>query len=186
MTNKYNHSKIYKIISDNSDRIYIGSTTLPLPKRLASHKYDYTDHLNNPRENKGLVSSFNILSLDNVSIILLEEVNCENKEQLRARERHYIDLHRDVCVNKARPVITNEERTIYKAEWNKKTYVPKPPRKIYTPEERKEANRKKCLAYQQRNKHIMILCDCGIEYSKSYKSNHIKTKGHLAFQNSKV
>ena len=40
--NKYNNGKIYKIIDNTNDNIYIGSTTEPiLSRRMAQHKSQY-------------------------------------------------------------------------------------------------------------------------------------------------
>ena len=38
MDNKYENGKIYEIISDNTDRVYIGSCIVTLKKRLIDHK----------------------------------------------------------------------------------------------------------------------------------------------------
>ena len=39
--NKYNNGKIYKIVSDSTDKIYVGSTTQPLSKRHYEHKKNF-------------------------------------------------------------------------------------------------------------------------------------------------
>ena len=58
--------------------------------------------------NKNYISSFSILQNNDYSIVLLEECKtCENKEQLLARERHYIDSLQ--CVNMAKPLRTGKE-----------------------------------------------------------------------------
>ena len=40
-------------------------------------------------------------------MVLIEECKCDNKMQLHARERHYIDLID--CVNKSKPLRTRKE-----------------------------------------------------------------------------
>jgi len=37
----YSKSRIYKIVSDQIDKIYIGSTVEPLSKRMTKHRSDY-------------------------------------------------------------------------------------------------------------------------------------------------
>jgi len=97
MENIYNHSKIYKIVSPSTDKIYIGSTTQTLAQRLGKHIKNYKDYTNN-NINK-YITSFEIIKLGDYSIVLLEECNFNNKEQLRQREGYYIKLYNDVCVN---------------------------------------------------------------------------------------
>lgn len=90
----YSKSKIYKLVSSNLEDIYIGSTTL----RLCSRKAGHINAFKNWKNGKGnYVSSFKIIENNEFDIILLEEYPCENKEQLHARERHYIENNK--CVN---------------------------------------------------------------------------------------
>ena len=39
--NKYEHSKIYKIVNDVDDMVYVGSTIKPLDERWRKHVVDY-------------------------------------------------------------------------------------------------------------------------------------------------
>ena len=82
----YANSKVYKLISSVDSKIYIGSTTVSLSTRLAKHK---ADAKNRPRP---VHRHFNTIGWDTVRIILIETVNCFNREQLVQREQHYIDL----------------------------------------------------------------------------------------------
>ena len=115
---KYNNAKIYKISSDNSENIYIGSTFQLLCKRLSEHKSSYKRYL----ENKcNYISSFAIIKdsfydlqnperkLSKVQIELIEEYNCNNKKELHLRERYYIELYKSICVNKIVPTRTQKE-----------------------------------------------------------------------------
>jgi hypothetical protein len=53
------------------------------------------------------MTSYKIIEGDNYNIILVENFNCENKEQLRARERYYIENNE--CINKNIPSRTIKE-----------------------------------------------------------------------------
>ena len=68
--NKYNRSKIYKICSNLTDKIYIGSTTQTLAKRLYHHVSQYTSY--NIDNSKVYVSSFEIIKLEDYYISLIE------------------------------------------------------------------------------------------------------------------
>ena len=96
--NKYNNSKIYKIVSASSDKIYIGSTCNTLPKRLYDHIKHYKHYTID--KTKPYTTSYEIIKLGDYSIVLAEECNFNNKQQLHEREGHYIKSHRDICVNK--------------------------------------------------------------------------------------
>ena len=87
--NKYHHSKIYAIRSHQTNKIYIGSTTQQLAKRLYEHK-----HISNT------TSKLLIEQYDDVYIELLELFKCENREELHKKEGEYMRLHKDIIVNK--------------------------------------------------------------------------------------
>ena len=101
----YNNSKIYKIVDNTNNNIYVGSTTKKyLSDRLSSHNSDYRRF---KKINKGYITSFEILKNNNFDIILLELVNCNSKDELKSRERFYIETLD--CVNKNIPGRTNKE-----------------------------------------------------------------------------
>ena len=89
---------IYKIVSDRTDKIYIGSTVKSLEERLQEHEYDYeTWYYKNFR--RGYVSSFEILKYGDYKIILVEEYPCSSYEELRKREGYYQICNFFICVN---------------------------------------------------------------------------------------
>ena len=91
----YSKAKIYKIVDNTNDNIYIGSTCQPLRKRLSSHK------------SKSECRSREIIINSNYDIILIEDYPCLRKEQLHARERYYIENTK--CINKQIPGRTKKE-----------------------------------------------------------------------------
>ena len=98
-------SKIYKLVCDDEDLIYYGSTTqLWLASRLSGHKQSYLK-----KEKKG-VESKRLYDVGNVKIILVEKYPCETKEELLQRERWYIE--NNTCVNKRCPIRSEEERKV--------------------------------------------------------------------------
>jgi len=118
MINKYLNGKVYKIVSEHTDKVYIGSTINKLSKRLSSHKSDYIMYLNN---NRRFRTSFNLIKLGNVKIYLIEECPCENKNQLERRERHFIETMN--CVNKYIPTRTAVEYYLDNKEKYKEYYL---------------------------------------------------------------
>ena len=118
MVVNYANGKIYRIVCNISGKQYIGSTTQSLSMRLAGHKKDYNYFL---KGNKNWITSFEIIKNNDYSIILIENVNCNCKEELFKRERFYIESMS--CVNRHVPTRTFAE--YYEAnkehiqEWNK-------------------------------------------------------------------
>ena len=92
----YNLGKIYKIVDNTNNNIYVGSTCEPiLARRLAGHVTSYKRFLKN---NKNNISSYQILANGDYDIVLLELCSCDNKDELHKRERHYIETLE--CINK--------------------------------------------------------------------------------------
>jgi len=162
----YSKGKIYKIVCNVTGKIYIGSTTKEyLSQRSTKHKEDYQRFLNGTYS---YVTSFEILKNANYDIILSESVNCNSKDELRSRERYYIETLE--CVNKNIPTQTLKE-------WTKKYY---------------EKNKEKILEYKKeyriKNREILnekkkekFICECGGKYTKYEKSRHEKSKKHEAY-----
>jgi hypothetical protein len=94
----YQLSKIYKLWSNQTDKIYIGCTTQPLAKRLGEHRRKYKLYQNGKYR---YTTSFNILEYGDAKIELIEMLECKCKEELTAREGHYIRALE--CVNKVIP-----------------------------------------------------------------------------------
>ena len=96
MTDKYQNAKIYKLTGGGLT--YFGSTTRKyLCQRLSEHK---------KLTNKG--SSRQIVGFPDCEITLIETFPCQSKDELRARERYWIENNE--CINKNIPGRT-------KAEW---------------------------------------------------------------------
>lgn len=89
--------KIYKIVNDTTDEVYIGSTHLVnLEERLNCHVEAYKAWINrNYRRN--YISSFEILKYKNYQINLLETVIFSDINELRKREGYH-QLN-NKCVN---------------------------------------------------------------------------------------
>ena len=96
---KYELGKVYAIKSRNSPAVYIGSTYRPCSYRFSTHKYDYKRYVGSNHLNP-YTSSFDVIKHGDCYCEILEHVNCETRKQLEDRERYYIALYKDVCVNR--------------------------------------------------------------------------------------
>ena len=166
----YQKSKIYKLVSDHTDQIYIGSTCQKLCKRLGQHKRDC-------KVNKTPCMSKKLFELGKVKIVLIENVSCDSKEELLKHERHYIETM--VCINKYIPGRTKSEYCQDKKE-EIKEYLIKNKDKIK--EYKKEHYLKNIDTIKERKKErskVKITCDCGLDMRKDCISKHKKTKKHF-------
>jgi hypothetical protein len=106
MSNKYSQSKIYEIVCNKTGKRYIGSSCEDLlSQRLANHRSNFKRFKN--KKLQGYTTSFSVLEGGDYYINLLEKVNATCKDELLARERHYINTM--TCVNKFRPLRKNKE-----------------------------------------------------------------------------
>ena len=103
---KYLQGKIYKLVSMQTDEIYIGCTARKLSQRFSCHKSSY-------KHNKNSTMAYKILKYDDVKIELIEAYPTTSKYFLELRERYWIEKIN--CVNKIIPTRSSKEyRTIHK------------------------------------------------------------------------
>ena len=164
----YQNGKVYKIESNMGDKIYVGSTTKHyLSERMTAHRRSYKCWKNS---RIGYLKSFDMFDeygLENCNIILLELCPCNSKDELRARERHYITQLN--CINKNVP-----NRTLGDIKEYNNNYVKEHKEKI------EEYSRKYREANKERSRE-KIKCVCGCDYARKNKSQHEKTKAHLSY-----
>ena len=130
----YKKSKIYKIVCNITGLTYYGSTVQSISKRIGGHRDDI-------KRNRGCKSGL-VLAGSDYSYSLVEECQCENKEQLLRRERFWVENNE--CVNKQIP-----GRTL--AEWR---------------EANKEKIKEQEKQYREQNK------DKRLEYQKEYRESN--------------
>ena len=167
MTN-YSNGKIYKIepLNGEDGDVYIGSTTKEyLSQRMTAHRTTYKCFLNGKY---GKLTSFKLFEkygIDNCKIILLELVNANSKDELLAREAHYIKSV--ACVNKVVPLQTHKEY----CEANKDAI-------LIQKKEYKKENKEAISEYQKEyriankdaiKKHNEANMDIRSEYLKKYR-----------------
>lgn len=99
MCSKYSNGKIYKIINNETNEIYIGSTVLSLKKRFDKHKYSYKYYLKGKYNYTTSFELFKNDGLKNCKIEMIELYPCENKKELEKKEGEYIKLNKTVNKN---------------------------------------------------------------------------------------
>ena len=109
----YQRGKIYKIISQETEKIYIGSTSLKyLSERFAHHRCTFNNQLIHK------ISSAEILKFNDAKIILIETFPCNSKDELHSREQFWIDHsdYKHLCVNILKAYIGSDKKQYYKEQ----------------------------------------------------------------------
>jgi len=105
MVKDYSRGKIYKLVCNISNKIYIGSTCEPtLARRLANHVSDFKKWKNGKHRK---ITSFEIIEQGDYYIELLEIYPCTINEELLKRERFYIKSLD--CINKIKNLNCTDE-----------------------------------------------------------------------------
>jgi len=147
----YSNAKIYKIISKNTKKIYIGSTSKTLKHRLSTHIKDF--------KRNHYCSSRELILLGDYEIVLIELYSCKNNLELRMREQFWMDKFKfDGCelVNKRNAYLSEEELKEHTKQYGKKYYEENKNEitlkfKQYWKENKNELNQRN-IKYNQENK----------------------------------
>lgn len=106
---KYQNGKIYKIVCNITNEIYIGSTIRPLDKRLVRHVSDYKSNVHRKCE------SYKIIERGDYNIHLIENYSCNGRKELYKREAYW---QKEIkCINKYIAYQSKEEKKIYIDKW---------------------------------------------------------------------
>ena len=81
----YSKGKIYKILNNIDDEVYVGSTIETLGRRMGKHR----DAMKKQQQTK-LYEHMNELGVENFYIELIENFPCNDIYELRAREGYFI------------------------------------------------------------------------------------------------
>ena len=103
----YQEGKIYKILNTCTDDVYIGSTTQMLCNRMKSHRRNHKYSGN--KSHYKLYQAFSENGVENFYIEILEKCPCTCKEDLLAREGHWI--------RKEKPSLNTRTPGRTKIEW---------------------------------------------------------------------
>ena len=201
MNNIYLNSKIYKLVSNKTKDVYYGATTNELRKRLYQHRCDYKKYSQN--NDHYYVTSYELVKYIDCKIILIEKYPCNDKDELNARERFFIENFD--CVNKTVPGRSDKERY----EENRDEILEKC--KVYRKTNKEKINKSKkdnyekykpvVKAYQKKNKeqikkkhelyiqnHREEIREYQKDYDKKYREQHkekLKLKEKENYQKNK-
>jgi len=110
--------RIYKIVSPNTHKIYVGSTFETLAQRFRHHTYEWRN---------GIACTVKeVLDAGDFKIELLEEVEVEGKAQLRIKEQEWVEKLSNIIVNKNKAFSTLEQTKQKRNDNNKERYKTDP------------------------------------------------------------
>ena len=95
--NRYETGQIYKIVSPDFEKCYIGSTCEKLSMRMVRHRHHYNSHNKGKHGRNTSFDIFDEYGIDNCKIIWIEDYPCNNKKELEAREGYCIENTK--CIN---------------------------------------------------------------------------------------
>lgn len=185
--NKYSNGKIYKLVNDVDAKEYIGHTCLQLCKRLHKHKRDAKIQLE-----RAVYKHLNEIGFDKVKIILVENYPCKSIEELKARERYWIDELKP-CLNTNLPLRTDkdfrEENKEYYAQYNKEYREKNKDKLAQQAKEYRKNNIQNIKQYQKQYREAhqdelkakgkqTIKCECGCEIRKGDLTRHKRSEKH--------
>ena len=171
----YKNGKIYKLISDQTDKIYIGSTCSELHKRLYQHKKSYTYWKHS--FGKGYISSIELIKEGEVEIVLIENYSCNDKNELHAREKYWIEQNKDKIVNKYIPTRTKKEYATLKELCECGLYYYKNHKFVHLGSD-KHKNALNNMEKKPIDQKAKVLCECGLTYTHSKRASHMNTYKH--------
>lgn len=174
----YTNGRIYKLVNKVNDKIYVGSTCNSLRQRKAEHKSSST----NPKKSETYVyKHLNEICWSGVEIILIESYPCKTKDELRKRERYWIDELKPE-LNMRLPDRSKHEYYIdNKNDLDAKGRAKYQENKQHVLEVTKlwfDNNKDKMLAWRKQYKQQKYHCECGTICTQGSKSSHVKTKKH--------
>ncbi len=193
----YTKGNIYKLCCNDTNikDIYIGSTC-----NFTKRKHNHKTACNNEKCKNYNIYVYRFIrengGWENWSMILVDEVCCENKKQLNQKEREWIEKL-ETTLNKTIPTRTKKEWTIEYMKGEKyKKYIKSEEHKNYNKEysrkyrkTEKNKNYKKewnkeykktdtYKNYQKKYKSQKVVCECGREVRKGSLSKHKKSNIH--------
>jgi hypothetical protein len=167
--------KIYKIYSDQTDKVYIGSTKQPLWKRFSVHKSEAK------RTDKKCTSRVLLNEFTDCRINLIENCSKENKV---VRERYWIEHYGERAVNGNLPGRSQKERTHQHAdeikEWQKEYHHRNADQIKAKRKEYYHRNADQIKAKHKEYSSTKITCACGAIIRIDSKSKHLRSKKHTS------
>ena len=182
----YKNAKIYQLVNDITDDVYIGSTCQPLSKRMAEHR---TSMRSKRDSHLKLYQKMLEIGVEHFNIYLIKETPCENKEQLRAIEGEYIRERGTLnghIAGRNMKTYGKEMRDIHREKYrerinsytmNNKDKLSEYARDYYN-DRKEEIKQKERDKYAEMTKIKLTCVICGAKHNKKNTPLHLRSRRH--------
>ena len=157
--NKYQKYFIYKLCCNDISirQLYIGATK-NIRQRKYKHKYNCVNSNSNKHNFKVYKFIRENFGWDNWNMVLIKEINCDNRVDLLRLERNYIECF-NATLNYTIPIRTEIEKSLIKKNYDRMYW-------LYVKKDFLKNNKKYCET-----------CNCYIRLD--YYNRHIKNFKHI-------
>jgi len=190
----YNESMIYKLCCKDTtiEEIYIGST-ISFRHRKSCHNQNCNKINGNGYNRKVYQFIRNNGGWDNWDMILIAKVNCNDRLELRKKEREYMEEYKP-SLNIIKAQREEEEKKEYCKEYDKKYRETNKEEILEKQKKYRETNKEDISERQKRRyktnkedinekKKVKVSCECGSTVRKADITKHYKSKKHINFIN---
>jgi hypothetical protein len=183
MTTNYKVGKIYKIIHNQSDIVYIGSTFNRLSDRFNQHKSNYNSWLNKKHNKISIFKYFKEFGIENFKIILIKEYLVADRKQLQAYEALWINKLKSCNNNNSFHWLSgnNHNKLYYE---NNKTILAEKQKIYYRFNIDKFKEYEKTKRVRPKEFYEKVECLCGGKYQNRCRWQHERSKKHIEYINS--
>lgn len=167
--------KIYSIKNLDRSIIYIGSTTIGLSNRWAAHMSGFKSWMKGKSSTCAIFPYFKEFGYGEFNIRLLESHEVSNLKELRMLEQAAINRH-STAVNTKRAHQT-KEGYLEQVRACMRRFVENHPEK-YRERQKRTYNKHRDKIIELARERMM--CECGIAYNRSGKTQHMRSRKHKA------
>ena len=192
----YENGKIYSIRNFVNDKVYVGSTTQALSKRMQKHRSDAKRRV---KGNCKLYQTMIELGIENFYIELIEYHSCHSKEELFKKEGEWIrkigTLNGQIQGRTPEQYRSDtvENKKEYDKEYHKNNKEKRSEQAKDRYEGKKDYIKQKSSDNYYKNKEAIrekknakCHCECGITYSYGNRLRHFNSKHHQNFLNNNI
>lgn len=173
--------RIYIIRNEVDDLVYVGSTTQTLAERMAEHRRHSKMQKTSSYK---IYQHFREIGVEKFHIELLESNQFSTKEELRARENHYIRRYDSLKggLNK-KLALEDNERKNENREYSKDYYhnfQKEKKKELYVNNKTEMKNRsiENCKKVKENKKYYCSICDYAF-HCPTTLSDHLLSKNHV-------
>ena len=179
---RYEYGKVYQIVNDVDDKVYVGSTCKKyLSQRMVKHKSDYARFVAGTDNGMKIYNHMQAIGYEHFHIELIRLVPCACVEELRRAEGE--------AIRELKPALNVRiaGRTQKERRNDTKDIIILQSKQYY------EANKDRICArvneYRNKNKEVIsvrksqvVVCECGGSSTNAHMSRHRTTNAHKFFE----